>query len=147
MKIYTNLIGCIFFLLGCSNQQPSTFEKTHSNSSTTKKTTDINKAYLHFTNGNICNFGTVQEKIDTILMDVKIENSGRTPLLIYKADVSCGCVSVKIPKEPILPKKNAVIHIKVNTIDQNGYFSKAIFLNSNASNDVEILHIKGTIKN
>lgn len=129
----------------CSNRSSQTtdfvpFQKT------LKEDASIDKPYLHFEKGNKIDFGTVRKGIEIIPVTIKIKNTGNRPLLIYEADVSCGCITVEIPKEPIRPKESAIVYIKINANNQGGYFNKTVFLNSNAANDVEILHIKGIIK-
>ena len=130
----------------CSNRSSQTTENTSSFSAVSEEKINADKPYLHFKKGNKFDFGTVQKETDIIPISIEVENCGNVPLLIYKADVSCGCISVEIPKEPILPKKTAIVYIKINSENQEGYFNKTVFLNSNATNDVEILHIKGVIK-
>jgi len=147
MKLITSIICCAF-LFSCSGK--TSFPKTDENSSmasTKVEQTSANGPYLYIKEKNKCDFGMVDEnKIDVIPIDIEIENSGNAPLVIHKADVSCGCVSVEYPKEPILPGKTVKLSIKVKTKDQKGHFNKAVFINSNAINDVELIRITGQIK-
>lgn len=92
------------------------------------------------------NFGKVNRN-NSPQFDVNfdIENKGGTLLVINKVDVSCGCLSVKYPNEPIFPGKKAQITIQIDTRKQIGRFNKSVFIRSNASNDPELLRIKGEI--
>ena len=92
-------------------------------------------------------FGKVHsKKTQKIEIEFEVENLGKAPLLIFKADVSCGCMSVDYPKMPIHPGKRARITITVNTNNQTGVFNKSIFIKSNADNDVVLIRILGEIE-
>ncbi|MCD7901163.1 MAG: DUF1573 domain-containing protein [Bacteroides sp.] len=148
MKTILILLGCSFILGSCSNPSSSNMEKIHpvvSIAETLK--TDSIKPYLYIIKHNKYDFGTIKEdKIEVIPIDIEIGNSGNSPLVIQKADVSCGRISIEYPKAPVLPGKTAMIHIAVNTKGQKGYFNKTVFLKSNAANDVELIRITGQIK-
>lgn len=81
-----------------------------------------------------------------IPIEFEIENIGKDPLVILKADVSCGCLSVNYPKAPIRPGENAKLIVNVDTKAQEGRFNKIIFIKSNADNDVELIRILGEVK-
>lgn len=96
---------------------------------------------------NSYDFGTVRsKKTKVVSINCTIENTGIAPLLILKADVSCGCLSVEYPKEPITQDKKAVLKISIDLKGQEGVFNKTIFLKSNAVNDVELIKIQGFVK-
>lgn len=65
-------------------------------------------------------------EIPELIIDFKMKNNGQDPLVILKADVSCGCVSVDYPKEPIMPDKEKAPS-KISTINQYGFFNKQLF--------------------
>ncbi|MCD7901166.1 MAG: DUF1573 domain-containing protein [Bacteroides sp.] len=148
MKLITNLIGCILLFLSCSGSAPSSKpDKSELTLTTSMKDSDVKEPYLYTVKNNRYDFGTIKEdKIDVIPIDIEIGNSGNSPLVIQKADVSCGRISIEYPKAPVLPGKTAMIHIAVNTKGQKGYFNKTVFLKSNAANDVELIRITGQIK-
>ena len=72
-------------------------------------------------------------------------NKGDTPLVIYKVDVSCGCLSVEYPKQPIMPNKKGIVEIKINTQNLTGTFNKPVFVKSNATKGIIPLRIVGQI--
>lgn len=78
-------------------------------------------------------------------IDFEIKNSGKLPLVIAKTDVSCGCLSVDCPKDPILPGKKTRLTVHIDTRAQEGRFNKTVFIKSNADNDVELIRIIGEI--
>lgn len=67
-------------------------------------------------------------------------------IIIYKADVSCGCISTKIPDKPIVNGEKGGIEVAVDTKQVSGYFQKSVYVKSNAENDVIFLHVKGSVK-
>lgn len=91
-------------------------------------------------------FGTVNKvEMPELIIDFKMKNNGPDPLVILKADVSCGCVSANYPKEPIMPNKEKKLQVKINTINQHGFFNKTIILKSNAPEKYTLVRIKGNI--
>lgn len=103
-------------------------------------------AYLNLVSGQY-DFGTVKSaKVPALTIDFGFENKGDSPLIILKADVSCGCLSVKYPREPIYPGGKSKLTVSVDLKNQNGFFNKTIFIKSNAVNDLELIRIKGTVK-
>lgn len=138
------LIRCMSLFISCSKSRSRNTE-TASYQEALMEKSNIDKPYLHFKNDNVFDFGIVRSGVEIIPVTFEIENKGNMPLVIYNADVSCGCISIDIPKEPIFPKESAIVHVKINAKNQQGYFNNTVFINSNAVNDVEVLHLKGEI--
>lgn len=77
---------------------------------------------------------------------VQVKNTGDKPLIISKADASCGCTVPKYPKEPILPGKSADMTIEYTTTKKAGAFNKTVTINSNAVTEGrKIFRIKGVV--
>ena len=91
-------------------------------------------------------FGVVKKENTPIHCIFDFQNEGGAPLVIQKIDVSCGCLSVEYPKEPITPKQKGKIPVKIDTKDFTGTFNKTLFVKSNATEDVILLRIVGQIK-
>lgn len=71
-------------------------------------------------------------------------NTGKAPLVIQKASVSCGCTKVHYTQKPILPGQTGYILVIYHGKDlMPGHFSKSILVQSNASNGVIKLLIEG----
>ena len=73
-------------------------------------------------------------------------NKSEKPIIIQKADVSCGCISTRIPDKPIIKGEKGVVEVSVDTKQINGHFKKSVYVKSNAENDVVLLHVKGSVK-
>ena len=91
-------------------------------------------------------FGTIKKKDAPIAVIFEFHNIGDIPLVIQKVDVSCGCLSVDYPDEPILPKEKGTISVQVDVQDSTGAFNKTLFVKSNSTEDVILLRIIGQIK-
>ena len=90
-------------------------------------------------------FGEVPEG-PTPEYDFEFTNTGKEPIVISKAQGSCGCTVPDWPKEPILPGKKGKIHVSYNTIGRPGPIQKDVYVTSNAQQSMMVLHIKGTVK-
>ena len=92
-------------------------------------------------------FKTDKKKtINEINIDYDFQNIGDVPLVISKVDVSCGCLLVDYPGEPIMPKGKGIVKVKVNAIGISGDFNKTLFVRSNATEDIILLRVVGQIK-
>lgn len=75
----------------------------------------------------------------------EFKNSGNAPLIISRAQGSCGCTVPDWPKEPIAPGASAVISVKYDT-KRPGPINKSVTITSNAVNEpTKVIRIKGTV--
>lgn len=92
-------------------------------------------------------FGRIKKKkAQNITIEFEMENIGKKPMVIIKSDVSCGCLSVDFPKEPILAGHKAKLRVMIDLKNQGGLFNKSVFIKSNAENDVVLLRILGEVQ-
>ena len=84
--------------------------------------------------------------INIIDIDLEFQNIGDSPLILFKVDVSCSCLSVDFPKEQIMPKEKGVVKVKVDAQKLIGTFNKTLFVRSNATEEIILLRIVGQIK-
>lgn len=88
-------------------------------------------------------FGTVQTG-KTVRTNFTVTNLGIVPMVITDAAVSCKCLRVSYPKEPILPGKSA--EVTVSHKDRHpGAFYKIVELKTNADPAKTRLTLKGTL--
>ena len=92
-------------------------------------------------------FGCVSRK-KTPKLDIEFEttNTGKKPLIILHADVSCRCLSVEYAQKPLMPGEKSRITVSVDIRAEEGIFSKAVFLKSTAENDIELIRISGKVR-
>lgn len=103
--------------------------------------------YLVFTQEKKQSFGKVSnEKQQYVDVEFEFENKGEKPLIILKADVSCGCLNVDYTKKPLKKGEKGHVKVKIDTKSQDGDFNKTVYIKSNATNKTELLRIVGKIK-
>ena len=90
------------------------------------------------------NFGSVPEG-PKAECDFEFKNIGKEPIVIKEAHGSCGCTVPTWPKDPILPKHKATIHVTYNTQGRIGPINKDVIITSNAQQNPMKLHITGTV--
>lgn len=140
---------CLFLFVRCEN----TFSKDNSKSIKEIKIENIvkennrkDRAVLKIIDKKK-DFGTISKvKTDRKSISFDIENTGTKPLIIYNVDVACGCLSVDIPKEPILSGEKSIIKVHIDIRKVEGQFNKVVYIKSNAINDLELIRIKGFVK-
>jgi hypothetical protein len=88
-------------------------------------------------------YGTIKQDEDGN-REFKLKNTGKVPLVITSCQGSCGCTVPTCPTEPVMPGKTASIKVKYDT-HRIGAFTKNVTVVSNATNNSEVLTIKGTV--
>ncbi len=83
--------------------------------------------------------GTIVEK------DFKFTNTGKSPLVITKADGSCHCTVPHFPEEPIAPGKSGIIHVVFDSNGKMGYQSKTATITSNNRDGAVVIYLTGTV--
>lgn len=90
-------------------------------------------------------FGKIMQG-ESVTYDFKFINSGSAPLIISKAEGSCGCTIPIWPKEPIMKGQTASIKVTFNSTGKLGVQDKTVTLTSNAATNPMVIHIKGTVE-
>ena len=107
----------------------------------------IQKHYIRIRQWEIYNYlrkhySVNQKKI----LNFNFKNTGQKPLIIKEVIPSCGCISVKWPKHPILPKESSKIQITFET-NSLGKFNKSIEVICNTTQEIHTLKLSGYINN
>lgn len=90
-------------------------------------------------------FGQINEQDGKVTHVFEFTNTGSSPLLIQRVQASCGCTTPDWTKTPIEPGKKGTVTATYNPQGRPGSFNKQITVYSNASNENEVLYIKGTV--
>lgn len=90
-------------------------------------------------------FGQVNEQSGKATHVFEFTNTGNAPLVVQYVQASCGCTTPEWTKEPIAPGKKGVISVSYNPLGRPGPFTKPVTVRSNASNEQEVLYIKGNV--
>ncbi len=93
---------------------------------------------------NEFDFGTIKQG-ESSTHEFKFTNTGNEPLIISKAEGSCGCTVPLYPKEPIMKGQTATIKVTFNSAGKLGVQDKTITISSNAKQNPMVLHMKGTV--
>ncbi|TCD08334.1 DUF1573 domain-containing protein [Pedobacter frigidisoli] len=78
-----------------------------------------------------------------VTFDFKYTNIGEEPLIITKAEASCGCTVPKYTSTPLKKGETGVISVTFNAAAGPSTFSKAVTITSNAKTPIKVLYIKG----
>ncbi len=92
----------------------------------------------------VIDYGTILQGSERV-RKFHFVNTGKEPLVIQKAQGSCGCTIPTFPKEPVMPGQKGVIEVNYDT-NRLGPFTKTVTVTSNASEETKILTIKGTVE-
>lgn len=144
MKIFILILTIGITLVGCEGTK-SKQNEGNITLETSKCPEDSLAAYLVISPSKY-DFGTISQKEHPELdIYFNVENKGKSPLVIQKVDVSCGCISVVYPQYPIPSQEKVKLLVRIATTRQLETFNKVVFIRSNADNDVELIRIKGRI--
>lgn len=88
-------------------------------------------------------FGTLPKGGNTTTR-FTFRNTGKSPLIVSKCGVTCGCTTPTCPTEPILPGKQGFIEVHYDS-QRVGAFTKTVTVSSNAKSNNVVLKITGTI--
>lgn len=88
-------------------------------------------------------FGTIPEGPDASCV-FTFKNNGKEPIIIQKAQPSCGCTVPSFSGEPVPPGGTGKIDVAYHTKGKPNAFSKSITVVSNAG--TKVLTIKGTVE-
>lgn len=75
-------------------------------------------------------FGTIKEEDGAVSYRFGFENKGKTPVVIEKVTVSCGCTTPEYSREPVRPGAGGTILITFNPEGRPGAFRKDITVQS-----------------
>lgn len=92
------------------------------------------------------NAGTIHKNKHQLFQhEFTLLNQGRRPIKIKKIDVSCSCVKTKLSSNTINPSQESALLVSMDLSNIHGMFSKTIYVNSDAQNDVQLIRISGRI--
>lgn len=89
-------------------------------------------------------FGQVKEG-EQVKHTFVLKNIGDAPVILSKVTASCGCTQPEFSKSPILPGGTSDIHVTFNSEGQVGKQQKIITIQSNASNGMTTVQLKGEV--
>lgn len=91
------------------------------------------KTILEFTDTKYV-FGKIKEG-DIVKHAFHFKNSGTAPLLISRAEASCGCTVPSFPKEPVAPGKEGDVVVQFDSHHRKGHQQKNVLIWSNGQQE------------
>ena len=91
------------------------------------------------------NFGEIFDSDGKVFHLFHFKNTGATPLILTNVRTGCGCTTPEWNRQPIAPGATGFIKIFFDPKDRPGAFVKSIAVNSNASNSVVTLTVRGKV--
>lgn len=88
-------------------------------------------------------FGAVAEGPDAGF-EFTFKNNGKEPIIVQKAQPSCGCTVPSFSSEPVAPGATGKINVEYHTKGRPGQFTKTITVVSNAG--TKVLTIRGNVE-
>lgn len=88
-------------------------------------------------------FGTITEGPDATCV-FSFKNNAKEPIVVQKAQPSCGCTVPQFSSEPVAPGATGTINVAYHSKGKPGPFSKNITVTSNAG--MKVLTIKGNVE-
>jgi len=88
-------------------------------------------------------FGTIPEG-PAAEYEFVFKNTGKEPIVIQRAQPSCGCTTPSYSKDPVLPGKNGTIKASYGTQGRPNAFTKTITVVTNVG--TKVLTIKGNVE-
>lgn len=95
-------------------------------------------------NKKVHDFGVINEG-DIVETTFTFENTGKSELIITKAEGSCGCTVPEWPKQPIAAGETGEILVKFNSSGKPNKQSKTITLTTNTAAGKEQVVIKAEV--
>jgi hypothetical protein len=112
-------------------------KKRFFNSDTNENSVIMGVTQIHY------KFGKVKSEQKAIA-EFLIYNAGTKPMVINSIETTCGCTVPTWERKPIMPGDTATVKIQYDT-KRMGYFSKRVFVHSNAANSPLGLTVSGEI--
>lgn len=91
------------------------------------------------------NYGTISETAGKAVHIFEFKNTGDAPLILTNVRAGCGCTTPEWNRQPIAPGASGSIKVSYDPRNRPGSFVKSVTVNSNASNSVVSLTIRGNV--
>lgn len=89
--------------------------------------------------------GAIREADGPVTHRFTVRNTSAKPVAIVRVAVSCGCLTPRFSREPILPGGKTVVEITYDPTNRPGTFSKQVGVFSSAGGEALLLALRGTV--
>ena len=90
-------------------------------------------------------FGVVHEG-DVVKHSFRFKNTGNNPLMIAKADVTCGCTVPEFPVDAITAGSDGEIVVVYNTTGKSGITKKDVTIHANTLPEAITIYIEADVR-
>lgn len=91
-------------------------------------------------------FGTLEFRSDPRTFAFRFLNTGDAPLVIIRSEQSCTCLSVKYPRQPVMPQEEGVIEVTYSPKKDTGPFNNYVKIYSNTPDRTPVvLFVRGEV--
>ncbi len=94
----------------------------------------------------VCDFGQIKENGGKVNVTFRFTNTGVTPVVIERVDVSCGCTSSQFSAKPVMPKGRGSITVIFDPEGRPGHNHKEVTVVSGGGKNINTLVIKADVK-
>lgn len=144
MKKYFLLVWLILIMFSACNNRPGNLSTdVVTNPNTASGETEDNLPVIEFEK-EIHDFGKVIEG-EKVSFGFKFKNAGKSDLVIYQVNTSCGCTASKFSKEPVKPGEEKVINVTFDSSGRKGFQNKTITVLSNCQPSTNVVRIKAMV--
>ncbi len=91
-------------------------------------------------------FGTIREADGPVSYTFRFTNKGKTPLVIERVEVNCGCTTTDFSREPVMPGKTGRLSVTFDPAHRPGPFNKTIVVTANNRSLQVKLAVTGTVQ-
>ncbi len=81
---------------------------------------------------------------ESVIYNYKFTNTGKSNLIIYSVEASCGCTTTSPPQEPIKPGESSEIRLKFDSKSKSGDITNhlVVYANTYPASTVLTMHAK-----
>lgn len=91
-------------------------------------------------------FGTLKFKGEPKTVEFTFKNTGNAPLVITRTEASCTCLSVKYPRQPVMPGASGIVAVTYSPTKETGVFNNNVKIHSNsAEGRPAIVFVRGDV--
>jgi hypothetical protein len=145
ISILAFTFGALLFLGSCDNAA-SKIKSGDNRTSDMADAVNTNRLPEFSFESEFHDFGNLVagEKVEHIFT---FTNTGEAPLIISKAEGSCGCTVPVWPREPILPGAKGEIKVNFDSTNRAGRQDKTVKLYANTAPNQKVLKITSEVDN
>ncbi len=93
----------------------------------------------------VWDFGVIEEVDGPVSYTFRFTNTGKTPVVLERVAVSCGCTTPEYTQKPVMPGAQGEIKVTFDPEDRPGTFIKDIQITSGAGRNRDEITIRGEV--